>query len=234
MSDRKKLKPIVNSKGLTRKERQAKIRQIAREHDRKLAEIGPRPMTFTKGPAFYLMIIAVFVMIGGAIIQSAGGNGKNAKSMEDRETGQTRRSVNALAEACGRFKYHCGVWPTVEEGGIVALAEKRGHHPGWVGPYVHMGAAANPARWREVANDIWGRPYIYEPPAEGDTNGIPVLLSVGKDGIRGTADDVTPDPELFTKALRDTSWADDWVPFYKRGIIVVPKGGKKMQNGGAK
>ena len=220
------VKPPVDKNGLTRKERQAKIRQIVREHDRALAEMGSRPHLPAGSPAFIIMVVAVMAVIGGAVIQAAG-KGGGGKALDDRQTGMAKRSLAAVAEALGRFKYHCGVYPSVEEGGIAALAEKSGRHPGWMGPYIR--GSLNPARWREVAIDPWKRPYVYEPPAEGDTNGVPVLLSIGKDGIRGTDDDIYPDPALFKKASEDTAWANDWVPFPKRGYIVVSKEEKERE-----
>ena len=45
---------------------------------------------------------------------------------------------------------------------------------------------------------------------------------MGPDGVRGTADDIAPDPELFLKPFKDTSWTNDWVYFRRRGIVVVP------------
>lgn len=205
---------------LTPKERQSKIRQIMREYDRKKAELGSRAPSLPKGPAFTVIVVAVLLMLGGAIVQLAGGGGAGGVGV-DKKTAQARRSVDALAEACGRFRYHCGVWPSAEEG-VVALAAKSSKHAGWMGPYANINIGrTNIKRWREIEFDPWKRPYVYEPPADL-TNGVPVLLSLGADGERGTADDVVPDPALFTKPLEDTSWAENWVPFYKRGIIVKP------------
>ena len=82
-----------------------------------------------------------------------------------------------------------------------------------MGPYLHKD---NP--YKKIAIDPWKRPYIYEPPT--DTNGLPTVLCLGADGVRGTADDIVPDAALFTKAFRDTTWTNDWVPFTQRGIIV--------------
>ena len=45
---------------------------------------------------------------------------------------------------------------------------------------------------------------------------------MGPDGVRGTADDIVPDAEAFSKPFRDTTWTNDWVPFSRRGIVVVP------------
>ena len=83
--------------------------------------------------------------------------------------------------------------------------------PGWLGPYA--------GSWGTIIPDPWKRPYIYEP----QTNGPPVVLSLGADGVRGTADDVMPDAALFEKPFVDPSWTNDWVHFSKRGIILVPK-----------
>ena len=121
------------------------------------------------------------------------------------------RSVDALAEALGRYRFHCGCYPTAEDGGLDALAAKTSRYPGWLGPYA--------GSWGTIIPDPWKRPYIYEP----QTNGPPVVLSLGADGVRGTADDVMPDPALFEKPFTDPSWTNDWVHFSKRGIILVPK-----------
>ena len=67
--------------------------------------------------------------------------------------------------------------------------------------------------------DPWKRPYVYEP----QTNAHPVVLSLGPDGIRGTADDVIPADGLFDKPFNDTSWTNNWAHFSRRGIIIVPK-----------
>ena len=90
---------------------------------------------------------------------------------------------------------------------------KQSRHPGWVGPY-----RSSPAATPTLLPDPWKRRYIYEP-----TNEPPVVLSLGPDGVRGTADDIAPDPELFEKPFRNTTWTNDWAPFYKRGYIIVPR-----------
>ena len=124
-------------------------------------------------------------------------NGKIAKA---------ERSVAALAEALGRFKFHCGAYPTAEEG-LVALAAKHSKYTGWIGPYIQR---------EQILPDPWKHPYVYEL-----TNDTPVVLSLGPDGKRGTADDIFPDPALFAKPFRDTSWTNDWVHYSKRGIVLV-------------
>ena len=98
------------------------------------------------------------------------------------------------------------------ERSVEALVLKRSRHSGWVGPYI-----ASPTYAPKLLSDPWKHPYVYEP-----TNDPPVLLSLGPDCVRGTADDILPDPATFTKPFHDTTWTNDWVPFHRRGYYVVP------------
>ena len=50
-----------------------------------------------------------------------------------------------------------------------------------------------------------------------------IVDALGADGVRGTLDDISPDPALFEKPFRDTTWTNDWVPYWNRGIIVRPR-----------
>ena len=195
---------VIPSKSpLSKQERNRKIKAIYREMEAKKRELGLKAPVFKRGPVFYLVVLMVFVLIGGVIIQTAGKGG--GKKMRDGMLVQAERGVAALAEALGRFKFHCGVYPTAAEG-LAALANKYSTHAGWIGPYVE-----------KINPDPWKHPYIYEP-----TNDPPVVLSMGPDGKRGTADDIIPDSEVFSKPFRDTTWTNDWVPFSRRGIVVVP------------
>lgn len=194
---------VIPSKSpLSKQERNRKIKAIYREMEAKKRELGLKAPMFKRGPVFYLVVLMVFVLIGGVIIQAAGRGG--GKQMRDGKLVQAEKGVAALAEALGRFKFHCDIYPTAEEG-LVALAKKSSPHAGWVGPYIEK---MNP--------DPWDHPYVYEP-----TNDPPVVLSMGPDGKRGTADDIVPDPELFVKPFKDTSWTNDWVHFSRRGYVVV-------------
>ena len=169
----------------------------------KKRELGLKAPLIKRGPVFYLAVLMVLLLVGGLVIQAAGKGG--GKRMRDGNLVRTEQSVAALAEALGRFKFHCGVYPTVQEG-LEALASKFSTHAGWMGPYAER-----------IIPDPWKHPYVYEP-----TNDPPVVLSLGPDGVRGTADDIAPDPELFLKPFKDTSWTNDWVYFRRRGIVVVP------------
>lgn len=197
-------------KTLSKRERERKIKQIYREMEAKKRELGLKAPAIRRGPIFYVVVMFVLLIVGGALIQAAGKGG--GKKMRDGRLVQAEQSVAALAEALGRFKFHCGVYPTEKEG-LEALALKYSDHPGWIGPYIP-----------KMLPDPWKHPYVYEP-----TNEPPVVLSRGPDGVRGTADDILPDPELFQKPFKDTTWTNDWAPFRLRGYIVVPS--KKNEGG---
>lgn len=196
-------------KPLSKQERKRKIKQIYRDMEAQKREIGLRAPVIRRGPIFYFVVLLGLAMIGGAIFQAADKSG--GKKMRDGRIVQAERSVEALAEALGRFKFHCGIYPEPDEG-LEALVLKRSCHSGWVGPYI-----ASPTYAPKLLSDPWKHPYVYEP-----TNDPPVLLSLGPDGVRGTADDILPDQATFTKPFRDTTWTNDWVPFHRRGYYVVP------------
>ena len=201
---------IPSKSPLSKEERNRKIKAIYREMEAKKRELGLKAPAIRRGPVFYLAVLMVLLIVGAALIQVAGKGG--GKKMRDGNIVRTESSVAALAEALGRFKFHCGAYPTAEEG-LQALENKFSTHAGWIGPYVD-----------KINPDPWKHPYVYEP-----TNDPPVVLSLGPDGQRGTADDIAPDPALFAKPFKDTSWTNDWVYFRRRGIVVVPTQAEKEQ-----
>ena len=202
-------------KPLSKQERARKIKQIYREMEAQKRELGLKAPAIKRGPVFYFVVLMVLLMVGGALVQAAGKGG--GKKMRDGKIVRAEQSVAALAEALGRFKFHCGAYPTAEDG-LEALVQKQSRHAGWVGPYI-----SSPNFTPTLLPDPWKRAYVYEP-----TNEPPVVLSLGPDGVRGTADDIAPDPAIFAKPFRDTTWTNDWVPFHRRGYYIVPS--KRMTN----
>ncbi len=205
------IKPKTKKSESERRKHDLKLKAIAREYESKQRELGLKAPAIKRGPVFYFAMMMVLLLIGGAVIQATGKGG--GRKMRDGKIASAMKSVDALAEALGRYRFHCGVYPEKEEG-LVALANKFSNRKGWVGPYIP-----------KMLPDPWKHEYVYEPL----TNGTPVVLSLGPDGIRGTADDISPDPELFTKPFRDTTWTNDWAPFNLRGYIIVPSR-KKTSN----
>ena len=199
---------------LSAAKRALKKKAIAREFEMKRRELGLGGPVMKRGIAFYLLLIVAMALVGSVVIRQAGETDRR-KTVNSKVL-YAQRSVDALAEALGRFKFHCGCYPAAEDGGLEALSAKTSRYKGWLGPYA--------GSWGHMIPDPWKRPYVYEP----QTSGFPVVLSLGPDGRRGTADDVVPSEGLFEKPFRDVSWTNDWVHFSRRGIIVVPK--RKQKN----
>lgn len=205
MEEQPKKPPHIPSK----RERVRKIKAIRADMDIKRRELGLQAPSMKKGPVFYLGLMAVLTVIGLSVIKATESGGTGAR-VRNAKVAQAMRSVDAFAEALGRFKFHCGSYPTAEEG-LAALASKEVKRDGWIGPYI-----------KKIVPDPWKNAYIYE-----ITNDAPVVLSMGPDGVRGTADDISPAPELFAKPFRDTTWTNDWAPYWKRGYILVPSKSKE-------
>jgi len=85
----------------------------------------------------------------------------------------TQADVSTLQSAVDQFQIDCGRYPTTAEGmSILARPPVGGHQ------YINR-----------LPKDEWGRAYVYRCPSLQP--GEPYdLLSLGKDGIEGTADDV--------------------------------------------
>ena len=57
---------------LTKRERTRRIRQIYREMEDRKRELGLRAPVLKKGPVFYLVVLVVLMLLGGALIQMSG------------------------------------------------------------------------------------------------------------------------------------------------------------------
>ena len=200
---------------LHRKSTKAAVKAIAREYERKRAELTGGAPTLRRGPVFYGAVVLVLVLVGGLVL-SASRNGIGlGKARIERKPLQAQKAMRALSVALGRYKFHVGAYPTTAEG-LHVLAFRRPNeirrlrraHPGWDGPYVN-----------HIVPDPWGNDYVYETRPEG---GPPVLYSKGPDGRAGTTDDVLPDQLAFEEPFRDTAWTNGWAPCELRGVVVAP------------
>ncbi len=200
---------------LHRKSTKAAVKAIAREYERKRAELTGGAPTLRRGPVFYGAVVLVLVLVGGLVL-SASRNGIGlGKARIERKPLQAQKAMRALSVALGRYKFHVGAYPTTAEG-LHVLAFRRPNeirrlrraHPGWDGPYVN-----------HIVPDPWGNDYVYETRPEG---GPPILYSKGPDGRAGTTDDVLPDQLAFEEPFRDTTWTNGWAPCELRGVVVAP------------
>ena len=204
---RRRFKPKDPGLRERRAKTQAAVKKIAREYEAKRAELGLGQPEFKRGPLYYAIVICVMVFIAAAFIGVKSGAIPLGPKRISKAGIQARQSIDALAQACGRSKFHVGRYPATAEG-LEELAALRPQLKGWFGPYI-----------KKVVPDPWGRAYVYE---EREGGGHPVLYSKGPDGRAGTTDDVLPDQDLFDLPFRDTTWTNHWVPYQYRGTLVAP------------
>lgn len=131
---------------------------------------------------FFLMALGIVTVVGLAVYftsTSPAGAGKIPMQAVARQPENiAARETTVLQIALENFKRDCGKYPDESEG-LVALLNNPGEK-GWKGPYVTL-----------LRPDPWDRLFVYR---AGTSESGYVLLSVGPDGIEGTADDITPGP----------------------------------------
>ena len=205
MVDYSELRKKFPAKSPARKRKTAAIKAIAREYERKRAELeGLHAPVVKKGVVFYAVVVIGLLMLGGLVLSATGRGGRAPVS---RALVDAQKSVDALATALGRYRYHVGTYPSDAEG-LEQLASTKVLKRGWDGPYV-----------RKIVKDPWGRDYVYAYNGEAEN---PTLYSKGPDGVAGTSDDVLPAAGLFESAFADTSWTKGWMPYTLRGYVVAP------------
>jgi len=191
--------PVKNETGRRRKN--AAIKQIAHEYEMKKAEMNGLKAPAMKRGIVYYAVIGLGLLLLASLVMSA--TGKGTKAPKSKAKIQARKSLDAIAIAAGRYRYHIGEYPeTLED-----LASTKVAKAGWNGPYI-----------KKVVKDPWGRDYAYF----NNGTGKPTLYSKGADGVGGTQDDMLAEQSLFDEPFRDTSWTRDWVPYRFRGIVVAP------------
>lgn len=110
-----------------------------------------------------ILILAILAaMIVPKLIQRSG-QAKHSAALAD---------LSTLARMLEAFRLDCGRYPTSEEG-LGALITQPSDTTNWKGPYLT----------KDVPNDPWGNPYIYEYPGSTDDNYV--LMSYGSDGVEG-------------------------------------------------
>jgi general secretion pathway protein G len=204
MVDYNSLKKKFPNKNPDKNIRKKKIKAISLEFKAKKAELEKSsPPLLKKGMLFYVIIIAGLAILGSMVLSMSG---KGGKKFISKAKINSEKSINVLAIALGRYRYHTGVYPTTEEG-LQQLAAILPNIKGWNGPYI-----------RRVVKDPWGNDYVYI--CKGQTED-PSLFSKGPDGLEGTADDVLPEKGAFDKPFRDLSWLKGWMPHNLRGYVLV-------------
>lgn len=169
-----------------RRRRRAAIR---REAETRIA--GLQRITQGRGiyaPRVLVGIFIVLAAVGAALIKNVG------RAVEDERPVphySAIRSLNVLATALGRYRFHVGKYPTSEQG-LKALIEDPGEE-GWLGPYII-----------QLKRDPWGSDYAYTLRDDGSAD----VFTVGPDLQSGTKDDLRPDPDSYDPG---TDWTNGWL-----------------------
>lgn len=204
---KKKFRPKDPARAEAARKSHEAVKRIAREFEQKRLAAGLGDVGFRRGPVYYMMIILVMIILAGSFILVMTGRVSLGRKRISKADLQARQSVDALCEALGRYRFHCGEYPSDAEG-LEALAAITPGKKGWFGPYV-----------KKIVPDPWGERYQYWTSPD---NPNPVLMSKGPDRKMGTADDILPRAEAFEKPFRDTTWTNHWVPYNLRGVVVAP------------
>ena len=89
------------------RERQRRIRQIAREYEAKKRALGLKAPALKKGPVFYLVVLILLSLLGASLIQMSGTAetvGLGGRKVRDGRPGRAPMRGDALAWALARAK----------------------------------------------------------------------------------------------------------------------------------
>ena len=183
--------------------RKRTLERIEREADKQRQTIHHGlSLDVLRSPRVLFPALLVLTFLGAVLISASGKVHK--RSIVRSPHSVALKDLNVLATALGRYRYHVGTYPTNNNMGLRALRFYDGEED-WNGPYVS-----------HVRPDPWKNPYIYMI----DSNSQAVVFSAGPDGIRGTDDDLYPDPASF---IVGTDWTNGWVPAIERipGVKII-------------
>ncbi len=218
MVDYNELRKKFPSKTKDKAARDAKIRAIAHEYERKKAALGAKTPLASRGFPYYMVILIGMMLVGALVIPQILSRGPGGASKAQKAQENVRKDLHTLAIALGRYRYHTGFYPTTEQG-LEQLAVKKLTRKdpveGWNGPYI-----------RQLKPDPWGHAYVYAENGEGEP---PALYSLGPDGAAGTTDDILVNPEDFDEPFKDTGWTKGWMPQHLRGYVVAQTASHKEQ-----
>src|SRR3954470_14670847 len=100
-----------------------------------------------------LLVVMVIIALFATIVGSRVG-----RSVDKAKQVAAKSQISEYESALDQFKLDVGRYPSNEEG-LQVLRNKPTNAPNWDGPYLK----------KELANDPWGRPYVYRfPGMRGD------------------------------------------------------------------
>jgi general secretion pathway protein G len=156
------------------RERRASRRRAHRQSERQEASQSLNDTISDKRPMIIVGLLVMMIVVG---VMLAGRSTVELRPAYRPDVQvMAAKDLEALRIALERFRFDCKRYPTTREG-LRSLIYDR-NFIGWRGVYVSR-----------LRPDPWKRPYVYESDGHSLT-----LLSTGKDGVRGTQDDIIPEP----------------------------------------
>lgn len=113
-----------------------------------------------------LVVILILAILAALIVPRVVGRTDDAK------IGRAKSDIKTLAGELDKFRLDTGRYPTTEEG-LQALRTPPNDADGWKGPYLQ----------KELQNDPWDNPYVYE--LGGSESSDYSLASLGADRAPG-------------------------------------------------
>lgn len=113
-----------------------------------------------------LVVIVIIGLLAGIVAPNL------FRQLGSSEVTTARAQMDALVKALDQYRLEMGHYPTTSQG-LDALVRAPAGEARWRGPYLR----------KEVPLDPWGTPYVFQSPGPGGQDFV--LLSLGKDGVRG-------------------------------------------------
>jgi general secretion pathway protein G len=114
-----------------------------------------------------MVVILILAILAALIVPRVVGRTSEAK------VAKAQSDLATLSGLIQQFRLDTGRYPTTEEG-LQALRVPPADVRGWKGPYTT----------KEIPDDPWGNPYVYEYPGTSGTESY-ILISLGSDGQEG-------------------------------------------------
>ena len=146
--------------------------RIRRDANRARRTLGAPAPPMGRKPSHMLWIL-LFMIVFGALFVSRTQKAPTTKKLRLPEE-KAESELRVLRVALEMFRRDCNRYPASDEG-LASLIVNPGE-TNWLGPYVML-----------TQNDPWEHPYVYR----SASNAISVM-SLGPDGVEGSADDLIP------------------------------------------
>jgi len=118
-----------------------------------------------------LLVLVILGALAAIVVPKFSGRSEQAK-----QTAATTQ-ISAFETALNSFEVDNGFYPSGKDG-LADLLTPPKNATNWRGPYI-----------KEIPNDPWGNPYVYENPGKNNLAGFDIY-SVGPDTRAGTEDDI--------------------------------------------